>query len=224
MKIFITYLLLVLGVLSMEINVPMIDECSICFEEFNKLSRTPIILHKVNNVNHTFCKTCVISLMNDNIIRCPNCRYELKFNKITLKFRLKSMAKRAVDNLFLYRDELKICMKTLLTIVNLVIPAFLSLDKGFIMALFHFVLRASTQLYISFPMMIVNSVLFHQEHQAMGEAMGEAIWPSDALFLSPSILSIIIMITFPAIGELIRLFKTLLFPESQESDWEDYED
>jgi len=77
----ITYLLVVLGVLSTEINLLIIDQCPICFENFNRSSRKSIILHRMNNVEHTFCKSCLVVIMNEIITRCPICRYELNLQE-----------------------------------------------------------------------------------------------------------------------------------------------
>jgi len=210
MKLFITYLLIVLGVLSMEISVPMTEsdvDCSICIESFNQSSRKPIILHKVNNVNHIFCKNCVIELMKETITRCPNCRYELNL-----------LEKNHMDIKLNNEKYLKIGINIGLTIVNLVLPALLTVDKGFIMGILHFALRGSTHIIIALPMMIANGVLLFlkQNPLMMNEVMGEAIGEADVSFWNPSSLSTGVMIAYPAFMEIVRGGRGLSFMEGVE--------
>jgi len=209
MKLFITYLLLVLGVLSMEINLFNADvDCSICFESFNQSSRKQIILHKVNKVNHTFCKNCVMSLMKETLTRCPNCRYELN---------LQEKNHMDIKLFFLNKEKyLKIGIKFGLTILNLVLPALLTVDKGFFMEILHFALRGSTHIIIALPMTIANGVLLFLKHNQLmvNDVMGEAIGEADVSFWNPSILSTGVMIALPAFMEIVRGGRGLSFMES----------
>lgn len=51
-------------------------ECSICFEEFDEKEKFP---HTIKNCGHSFCKECILSMMNmaqkegRNQIKCPRC-------------------------------------------------------------------------------------------------------------------------------------------------------
>jgi len=159
----------------------------------------------MNHVNHTFCKNCVMLLMNETITRCPYCRYEFNLSeKNHMNIKLKFLK---------HEKYLKICIKFGLTIVNLVLPALLTVDKGFFMEILHFALRGSTHIIIALPMMLANSVLlFLKQNQPMvNEVMGEAIGEADVLFWNPSNVSTGVMIALPALMEIIRRRRGLSF-------------
>lgn len=88
MKIIIAYLLLVLGVLSMEINFVVIeDQCPICVYDYDRRCislnlRKPIVLHKnENGVDHEVCEKCLLKLIVETPMKCLLCRYPLSLQE-----------------------------------------------------------------------------------------------------------------------------------------------
>lgn len=49
-------------------------ECRICIEEYDTVIRRPRFLP----CGHTFCTDCLVDMLEDNVLTCPNCRAEHK--------------------------------------------------------------------------------------------------------------------------------------------------
>jgi hypothetical protein len=87
MRNIIAYVVFALGALSTDINLLIVDKCARCRTQFDRRctstnsKKKPIALHASDGINHEFCKTCLLKVMNKNPIRCPFCHYILSLQE-----------------------------------------------------------------------------------------------------------------------------------------------
>jgi hypothetical protein len=56
-----------------------IAKCDICFEEYNRREKQPVI---ICTMHHTVCKECVKDL--EGTRKCPFCRESINFSKVVV--------------------------------------------------------------------------------------------------------------------------------------------
>lgn len=56
-----------------------INKCDICFNNYNRSDKQPVI---ICTMHHTICKECMTSL--ESKPNCPFCREHIKFDKVVV--------------------------------------------------------------------------------------------------------------------------------------------